>query len=140
MNKFTSYSEKLKTIEKRKLAKYGVIIVAAIGFLSAIVLFAIAFIAEDFDVSARAMRIGGGIFSSLVGLWIVYGFVQVGISLIKGRQEEQNNSAENQITVKTYTYTNYSTDTSSKITICEFCGYKNKANNAECSKCSAPIK
>ena len=140
MNKFTSYKEKLQTIEKRKLFMSGVIILAAIAFLSAIILFVISFVAEDFDLSFRAMRIGGGIFSGLVGSAMAYGFITIAISIIKGKKVGQNNSVENDTIVTAYTYTNYPVGTKTRTVICEFCGTKNKANNTECSKCRAPIQ
>jgi len=137
---FTFYKEKLKTIEKKRLIKSGVILLAALAFLSAIVLFVISFVAEDFDFSFRAMRIGGGIFAGLVGSFMAYAFIVAAISIIKGKQAGYSNSVENETKVAAYTFTNYPTDTNAKTSICEFCGYKNKASSSECARCSAPIK
>lgn len=140
MNHFIAFKEKLKSMGKKNLIKSGLIILAAIVFLSAIVLFVISFVAEDFDLGLRAMRIGGGIFSGLVGSFMAYGFIVAAISIIKGKQVGQNNSVENKTIVTAHTYTNYPVDTKARTVICEFCGTKNKANSTECSKCSAPIQ
>jgi hypothetical protein len=86
------------------------------------------------------MTIGGGIFASLVGLFMAYGFITAGISMIKGKQTGQSNSVGNETITTAYTYTNYPLETNAKTSVCEFCGYKNKANSSECAKCSAPIK
>ena len=140
MIKFTSYKEKLKTIEKKRLIKSGVIILATIAFLITIILFVISFVTEDFDLGLRAMRIGGGIFSGLVGSFMAYGFIVAAISLIKGKQAGQSNSVENETIVTAYTFTNHPAVTNAKTSICDFCGYKNKTDSTECTKCGAPIK
>lgn len=140
MIKFTSYKEKLKTVEKKRLIKSGVIILAALAFLSVIILFVISFVAEDFDVGFRAMRIGGGIFAGLVGSFMVYGFIQVAISMIKGKQGEQSNSFQNKTMVTTYTFSDFPLESDIKTSLCEFCGYTNSARSTECAKCGAPIK
>lgn len=128
--------------KKSKLKKLIPFIIGleVVAFLTAITMFIIAIVSDDWDVGWKFSSIGGGIFFGVVGSSMVFMFIGFFASIRRGRKMIFSGPTGSDAKTAPYTTKSYRKKTSTKTFFCEYCGYKVIKKERECPKCGGPIK
>jgi len=119
-----------------------IIFLEVAAFLTAIAMFIVAIVSDDWDVGWKFSSIGGSIFIGVVGSSMAFMIIGTVTGLLRGRKMTYSGPTGSDARTAPYTTTSYPKKTSSRTRtfFCEYCGYKVSSKERECPKCRGPIK
>ena len=125
---------------KRKRIVLLIVLLEIAAFLTAITMFIIAIVSDDFDVGWKFSSIGGGIFFGVVGSSMVFMIVGFFTGIRRGRKMTFSSPTGSDAKTAPYTTKSYQKKIPTITFFCEYCGYKVSKKERECPKCGGPIK